>query len=189
MLVTERDWIIKNLETIMPYVNTVIDVGSGEKQSNPLYSTLYKIFKPVRVYDYLRNKKIELKTLDFNPKTGASYICDVLKNLPTELSNLEFDLVLCNNLLEHVSDIEKTRDNLLSLLGKYLLVTVPYKFPYHPIPIDNNYRPSSDDLVNLFSQLRLITAETFEAKRDNILHRFTMLHHLPQVTGGLFMRI
>ncbi|MCK4817365.1 hypothetical protein KA005_16465, partial [bacterium] len=39
----------------------------------------------------------------------------------------------------------------------YLLVTVPCVFPYHPDPIDNLYRVTPQNLLDLFQGFRRIT--------------------------------
>mgnify|MGYP001374663151 CR=1 FL=1 len=82
----------------------------------------------------------------------------------TDLSNprcLEFadhlegpKVILCANVFEHLpSDVRKTAiTSIQGALqpGDYLIVSVPYKYPFHPDPIDTLYRPSSDELSNLF---------------------------------------
>lgn len=64
----------------------------------------------------------------------------------------KFDLVFSNNLLEHVVDIKKASKNILSVVkpGGYLCVSVPHKFPFHPDPIDNMFRPTPEELVKFF---------------------------------------
>lgn len=57
--------------------------------------------------------------------------------------NMTFDLVLCFNLLEHLSNIPMVITGLKKVArnGGYLLITVPRRYPYHPDPIDNFLRP------------------------------------------------
>jgi hypothetical protein len=56
-------------------------------------------------------------------------------------------------MLEHLTIApEEAACHLLDLCepGGFLLVTVPRTFRYHPDPIDNLYRPSADELADLF---------------------------------------
>jgi len=66
--------------------------------------------------------------------------------------NVAFDLVLCFNLLEHVSDISMVIIGLEKVTrnGGYLLITVPKRYLYHPDPIDNFFRPDCKTLENIF---------------------------------------
>lgn len=57
------------------------------------------------------------------------------------------DLVTACSILEHVTDIEKTLDNLVSITTKYLLIAVPKHYPWHGCPIDNAFRPSAEELA------------------------------------------
>jgi hypothetical protein len=65
----------------------------------------------------------------------------------------EIGSVLCANMLEHLTIApEESARYLLDLCkpGGYLFVTVPKTLRYHPDPIDNLYRPSADELANIF---------------------------------------
>jgi len=70
----------------------------------------------------------------------------------------KFDLVLANNILEHVADIKNASKNILSVVatGGYLCVSVPFRFPYHPDPIDNGFRPTPKELAKLFPKTKVI---------------------------------
>jgi hypothetical protein len=57
--------------------------------------------------------------------------------------------------LEHVVDRPAFANAITALLpkGGRALVTVPNRFPYHPDPIDTNYRPTPEELRALFPEL------------------------------------
>ena len=63
-------------------------------------------------------------------------------------------IILCSNVFEHLqSDVRKTAITSIQgalKLGDYLIISVPHKYPFHPDPIDTLFRPSSDELSNLF---------------------------------------
>jgi len=95
----------------------VLDVGCGEG------STILKIF---------HDKNIEVAGADFsrraleiasekNPHYSFYYL-DITKN---NLSEKNFDLVICSEVLEHVEDIDSSIKNLSKLTGQYLVITGP----------------------------------------------------------------
>jgi hypothetical protein len=60
--------------------------------------------------------------------------------------------VLCSNMFEHVVDRVSLVRSLTALVPPegWLLLTVPYSFPYHPDPIDTYFRPTPSALAELF---------------------------------------
>src|SRR5205085_4736707 len=52
----------------------------------------------------------------------------------------------------HVTDRQIVCAAIWSLLppGGFLILTVPYRFPYHEDPIDTMFRPSVEELAQLF---------------------------------------
>lgn len=77
-----------------------------------------------------------------------------------QLASMRFQSVLCSNLLEHVEHPELVAQTVAQIVppGGYLLVSAPYRFPYHPDPIDTMFRPSPRELAALFPQTDLIEA-------------------------------
>jgi len=69
-----------------------------------------------------------------------------------QLRSLRFRSVVCTNLLEHVERPERIAATLAEVVepGGRLFVSVPYRFPYHPDPIDTMYRPAVEELASLF---------------------------------------
>jgi SAM-dependent methyltransferase len=61
---------------------------------------------------------------------------------------------MCNNMLEHVVDI----DAVCAALGQIcppnglLFISVPNSYPFHPDPIDNGFRPSVDELTRILHE-------------------------------------
>ena len=62
---------------------------------------------------------------------------------------------MCCNVLEHVPNAGQLATAIQRLVAPngYALVSVPFRFPYHPGPIDTLLRPSVDDLRRLFPEL------------------------------------
>jgi hypothetical protein len=69
-----------------------------------------------------------------------------------------FQSLLCSNLLEHVEDRQQVARTLLELVpahGGILIVSCPYRYPYHPDPIDSRFRPTPSELADLFPGTRI----------------------------------
>ena len=62
------------------------------------------------------------------------------------------DVVLANNLFEHVRDRQLLADCLADLPGQHgrLIVSVPRAYPYHADPIDTLYRPTPGEIAEMF---------------------------------------
>ena len=89
---------------------------------------------------------------DLKVNEGVDFVGNVLEeSTRKELSTFWIRSILCNNLFEHVQDIESLCAALTEIcpIGGLLFLSVPYKYPYHPDPIDNGFRPSLEDLQAL----------------------------------------
>jgi hypothetical protein len=75
-----------------------------------------------------------------------------------QVRNLCFRSVICSNLLEHVVGPKRIADAATAAVvpGGYLFVSVPFRFPYHPDPIDTLFRPSPAELAALFPGTRVV---------------------------------
>ena len=181
----ESRWIIESLVPLTQTIRTAIDVGAG----NDRYAN-----RPQNqaVYRFLAQHIIAISTLDNDPRSMSKYRQDIAAVRDPSLLMPTFDLVLCTSVLEHVSDIELAKRNLVSLVepGGCLLVTVPNRYPPHRSPIDNRYRPTSNELESLFQELSVVRSETIEPKRDKWFHWFIFPPGIstPRVSCALFKR-
>src|SRR5207249_5025580 len=74
------------------------------------------------------------------------------------LKGMHFRSLICSNLLEHVvnpGEIAAAATAAIAI-GGLLLVSVPYRFPYHADPIDTMFRPSPVELAELFPGTRIV---------------------------------
>jgi SAM-dependent methyltransferase len=83
--------------------------------------------------------------------------------------------VLCCNMIEHVTDRRQLAKICQQIVrpGGYLIISVPYSFPYHPDPIDTYFRPSPSQLTSLFPDCEVIASNTVDDVRywDEIRQR------------------
>jgi hypothetical protein len=99
-----------------------------------------------------------VKHLDEKVSEGVDIVGDLSNpSFRTSLVSMGFKSVLCSNVLEHVPDREQLAASLTQIVpsGGYLFVSCPYRFPYHPDPIDTMFRPGIDDLALLFPETQV----------------------------------
>lgn len=161
MLYNESLWIKKNLKHLGISKNTtVLDIGSNTL----MYRKIVQPYIDRNVFEPLRRKGCEIFYADKKNIEGVDIVFDIEK----ESINDKFDIVLCNNLLEHVNDIKRVSEKIMQLVkkGGYLLVSVPFLFPLHYDPIDNGFRPSAKELANLFPNQKIIKAEIIKDRKQ-----------------------
>lgn len=93
--------------------------------------------------------------VDMKKEPGVDLVADVTKENFAEPFKERFSLTICTNLLEHVEDIRLVTKNLVAITksGGHLLITVPYKYKLHYDPIDNGFRPTPQEIVDLFKEV------------------------------------
>lgn len=102
------------------------------------------------IYDALVEESIGVDTENCIHDNSNIDVFASLDNLP--FKNDEFDVVLCTNVLEHVSDFNKSVSELIRVLkpnGK-LVISIPFLYPIHEAPYDFQR-------LTKFGFLRLIT--------------------------------
>jgi 2-polyprenyl-3-methyl-5-hydroxy-6-metoxy-1,4-benzoquinol methylase len=156
----EIEWTIEQLDRYLPTdCRTCIDVGSEGEH----YRTKRQPWM-LNFYGYLARRGIHIYTMDFDIGVNADYIHDITQE-PVGIG--PFDLVIATHLLEHVvfekmTDVVRNLEMMVSN-GRYLWVSVPNAYPYHERPIDNGWRPTAEELTNLFHG-KVIVAATFEVE-------------------------
>lgn len=113
------------------------------------------IFKPARESNY------KVVNVDIKEHPGVDLVGDVTD--PKFMNNLKemgFKSVICSNLLEHVpkESITEICESLIEFIptNGYMFVSGPYKFPYHPDPIDTMFRPNIEEMAECFPNTTLI---------------------------------
>lgn len=147
----EAIWIEKALSKILPleHNNLVANLGS---------STAYfrEVIQPhihQHIITTLKEKGWQIINIDLKAEEGVDIVADVTKENFYELVQPSA-LTICTNMLEHVEDIGLVVNNLqkVTTKGGYILITVPYKYRKHLDPIDNMFRPTPDEIAQLFKQ-------------------------------------
>jgi hypothetical protein len=186
MLVREARWIGTTLLKMssemggISLLNLGSSTGEFRSQSQPYIDQ--RIFAPLKLDP--RNSVVHC---DLKADVGVDVSVDITDEscLPI-LAELHSDTVLVSNLLEHVEDINLTVNNIEALVppSGNLILTGPLIFPYHPDPIDNMFRPTRDEVQDLFKDFEI--KDWFEARHTNICTA-TTTSVFSRVRGSTFL--
>jgi len=155
MMEPESRWIGQKLIELTENANdfVMLNVGSSTKRfrevSQPHIND--NVFKPLQ-------ERCRVDHLDIKAHDGVDLVGDLTNpDFQQELKLKRYDAILCSNLLEHVrSPIEICRSMEECVKsGGYLIVTVPYLYPYHNDPIDTMFRPDVSELSLCFENSSL----------------------------------
>jgi SAM-dependent methyltransferase len=103
---------------------------------------------------------------DLKPDDGVDEIGDLLDpGTQRRLAKYEPDLIICSNLLEHLTDPAAFAQACAEIAkpGGHCIFTVPRSFPYHPDPLDTMYRPTPDEIAALLPSWKIVAATELAA--------------------------
>jgi hypothetical protein len=113
------------------------------------------------IFAPLAKRDVKVIHSDLKKQEGVDIAGDIFDPvIQKQFKALNPKLVLVCNLMEHleveVKDaLPKALDKIINSEG-YLIITVPNKYPLHYDPIDTYYRPSPEELSNLFPSYKII---------------------------------
>jgi len=140
-----------SLDQVSPLVNLGSSTRAFRESQQPYIQQF--IFTP------LDRRGVRAVHADLKDEDGIDIVGDVYDpSFQRAVKAIEPRLILCCNMLEHVEDRPRFVEACGDLLapGGYLLLSVPYSFPYHMDPIDTLYRPSPTELSALFPEWETI---------------------------------
>jgi SAM-dependent methyltransferase len=165
MLYEEAQWVGKVLIEKTMEGNRILNLGSSTLDSRTKLQPHMEEF----IFAPLRDKNVQVVHSDITFDEGVDLQGDFTDPaFIAQLKNMQFDGVMCCNLLEHLED----RSLLISVLKEiipsngWLLLTVPKQYPYHLDPIDTMYRPTPSELCLLFPEFEPLLAEEVIARRQ-----------------------
>jgi SAM-dependent methyltransferase len=144
--------------------------------------TLKKPHIDQEVFAPLRGKNVRIYNIDLQDGEGVDLAGDVLDPaFQAQLKAMTPKLVICSNVLEHLTDPLEFASVCATLVdpGGFLLISVPYSYPYHRDPIDNMLRMGPDRLKEIFPHL--------DRKAATIIADATFLQELRAKYKGLQM--
>jgi hypothetical protein len=162
MLRAEAQWIGQALrqvdkERISPLLNVGSATAGFREEVQPWIHN--EIFEP------LTKRGVTVEHLDIQEGPGIDLRGDLADDsFIAGLAVRGYHALLCCNVLEHVPDpaaICAKLEYLVAVDG-YLIITVPYQFPYHPDPIDTLFRPSPEEISQMFPGCRCINGDILD---------------------------
>jgi hypothetical protein len=164
MFVEEARWIRRQLESLpLQAGDRVLDIGSSTRE----FRTVEQPHIEHEIFAPLNARGIHVVHMDAKQDDGVDVVCNIADPSDVPLGALDerFQVVICANLLEHVTDRPAVAARVAQLVAEhgYLVVTVPRVYRYHADPIDTHWRPTPDEVTKLFrsagSSLELTTSE------------------------------
>lgn len=150
MFVEESAWIKKVIGKLDDSdVKTVGNVGSSSLE----FRSKVQPHIQENIINPLLEKGFQIVNIDLKKEIGVDVVGDITSaSFGTDFQN-QFNVVLCTNLLEHVVDIKVVIKNLIQATRSqgYILLTVPYHYKIHLDPIDNGFRPTPNEIADLFA--------------------------------------
>jgi SAM-dependent methyltransferase len=114
----------------------------------------------------LEERGLRIIHCDMKAAEGVDEVGDLLDPaFRARLRRHDADLMICSNLLEHLTDpvaFARACGELVKPNG-YGLFTVPLSYPYHPDPIDTMLRLKPGELADLLPGWQIIKAEQITA--------------------------
>ena len=149
----ESIWIKNALLKLRPVkgYNEVANIGS----STDYFRKTVQPHIHTNIINSLQNSGWRVLNIDMKNAAGVDIAADVTKIDFVNSFIDRFSLTICTNLLEHVENIKLVTENLIAVTrsGGHILVTVPYKYKRHLDPIDNGFRPTPQQIVDLFKDV------------------------------------
>ncbi|SDT95668.1 hypothetical protein SAMN05216296_0873 [Pseudomonas pohangensis] len=121
--------------------------------------------------DVILKQGLDITHVDFKKGDGINIsgdFCDEAFRL--KLSEIKYDLILCNNVLTHVespSCVYKIIDKCL-VVGGYVIVSAPTIYPYCADPYDSKYRPSVQDVMSNLPRLQVVEWVEIESSETHL---------------------
>ena len=164
MFVEETKWFFEKItalpsDSVFPAVNIGSCTGIYRSKTQPHIDRF--LFMP------LKNQNLKVIHVDIQKAPGVDLSGDLSNpSFQATLKQLQAKSVFCNHLLEHVTNPKSICDFILELLPEngYIFVSCPFKYPYHPDPIDTLFRPGIQELADLFPNTRIIEATVIHSR-------------------------
>jgi hypothetical protein len=162
MLVEEARWFGRHLQNFeVAELSPLLNVGSQTAHFRQHVQPWIDQY----VFGPLRARGVQIVHTDLRPGPGVDVVGDLTDTqFLQRLCEYRFRSLFCSNLLEHVPEPEKLAAGLMDILsaGGVMFVSCPRAFPYHPDPIDTGFRPTVEELADLFPGSELVVGEVVD---------------------------
>jgi hypothetical protein len=149
MRASEAAYIGASLRTIpIEQLSPILNLGS---QSAEWRRTRPHVDR--EIFDPLVARSGRVVHADLKDDDGVDIVGDIYDpEFQSRCRRLGLKTVFCCNILEHVLDPREFANIVSGLVppGGFLVVSVPYSYPFHADPVDTLFRPSPAEIVALF---------------------------------------
>ena len=163
MLINESIWLGKCASKIPEQsLSPLLNIGSQSADFAGMTPWIYSNF-----LGPLKSRGVKIVNTDLIASEGVDLVGDLLdEKFVSEIREMGFKSVVCTNLLEHVADPALVARNISKTVpvGGYIFVSCPRRFPYHPDPIDNGFRPDPKELVSHFPCTQVVESGIVECE-------------------------
>jgi SAM-dependent methyltransferase len=156
-------------------IATVLNIGS----STGHFRTITQPHIESEIFAPLSARGARVIHSDVKHADGVDLVGDLLDPaFRAKVVSMRADVVLANNLFEHVADRASLAEclSIIPRPGGRLIVTVPCRFPYHADPIDTLYRPTPEEIAHMFP--------AFSAEAEAIIETTTLWEDLEAKLGS-----
>jgi hypothetical protein len=163
VLIKEAEWVGAQLGRLSDdEVSPLLNLGSSTEdfgvRQQPHIREL--IFEP------LRRRGTRVVNVDVKRAAGVDVVGDICEPaVAQQVREAGVRAALVSNLLEHVPDPAAMAGAVIDVIppGGVIVVTGPRRFPYHPDPIDNRFRPDAEEAAQLFPGTTVVETATIDA--------------------------
>ncbi len=157
MLKEEAEWISSQLDFLEKekiQIYPVANIGSSDESH-------YELQPWIKALSNRITKGGIIKNIDIKDSESVDIVGDLLDDdFIDQLKGEKFQLLICANVLTNIADKEKFAKSLIQMMpeNSLLMVSVSNRYPYVADPVDTLYRPSPEELCQLFPATEIINA-------------------------------
>ncbi len=150
MMICDAHWLQKTLAKFeVEELSPLLNLGSSTLH----FRTVEQPYVHDMVFAPLEQRGVNVIHTDLKTAPGVDISADILDPRDhAKLKAVSPKAVICTHMFEHVADRDLMAERIMELLppGGLFFVTVPFSYHEHRDPIDTLYRPSPDELTQLF---------------------------------------
>ncbi len=142
-------------------IDPVLNLGSSTAEFRETWQPHIDRF----IFAPLRQAGVRVVHADIKDGDGVDIVGDIYDSgFRQRIAAMQPRLLICSNVLEHLVDrgeFVAMCDEVLAD-GGYMLITVPYDYPYHLDPIDTYFRPSPAEIAGMLPDYSIEWSEVVE---------------------------
>jgi hypothetical protein len=163
MLIKEAEWVGAQLSRVPEEdLSPLLNLGSSTEE----FGVHQQPHIREHVFEPLSRRGTKVVNVDVKRAAGVDIVGDICDpSVADRVRAAGVRAALVSNLLEHVQDPQAMARAVVDVVppGALIVVTGPRRFPYHPDPIDNRFRPDASEAAELFPGTTVVETATIDA--------------------------